>query len=122
MDKWGARVVFAALAVFVMASFMSAQSSALQSPHFQIDESSIGSGGLNQSSSANFRASNATNDLAVGNSSSGNYQIETGSQTTHDPTLSFKINSLNVNFGKFSSATSATTTANFTVANYTSYG
>lgn len=92
------------------------------SPNYQLDESSIGAGGLNQSSSENYRASNSTNELAVGSAASENYQIDAGSQTTPDPTLTFTIDSLDVNFGKFSASTAATTTATFSVTNHTSYG
>lgn len=93
-----------------------------KSDNYQIDESTIGGGGLNQSSSNNFRASNATNDLAVGNAASENFQVNSGSQTTRDPTLSFNIDIVDINFGKFSSSAPAVTTAKFSVSNYTSYG
>lgn len=92
------------------------------SPNYHLDEGAIGAGGLNQSSSANFKASNATNDLAVGSAASENFQVEAGSQTTPDPTLSFTIESTDINFGKFSPGTAAMTTSEFSVTNYTSYG
>lgn len=93
-----------------------------KSTNYQIDESTIGGGGINQSSSTNFRASNATNDLAVGSAASENFQVESGSQTTHDPTLSFNIDAVDINFGNFSAGAPAVTTAKFSVSNYTSYG
>ena len=94
----------------------------LQSQNYRFDETIIGVGDLNQSSSANFQATNATGDLAIGNSSSSSYQVEAGSQTTPDPTLSFNISNGNVNFGSFSATSATVTTAQFSVINYTSYG
>lgn len=101
---------------------MNNQVFALQSSNYTIDEPTLGSGGLDQSSSANYQISNATNDLSVGNAASANYQIEAGSKTTADPTLSFSINNANANFNDFSSTAPSTATANFSVSNYTSYG
>jgi len=95
---------------------------ALQSSNYIIDEPTLGSGGLDQSSSSNYTISGATNDLSIGNASSSNYQIETGSNTTPDPTLSFSISNANADFDTFSPTTAATATANFSVSNYTSYG
>lgn len=96
--------------------------SALQSNNYIIDEPTLGSGGLEQSSSSNFKIINATNDLAVGNASSSNYQIEAGSITSPDPMLSFVVNNGNANFSTFSATTPATAISSFSVSNYTSYG
>jgi hypothetical protein len=93
-----------------------------QSSNYRFDESTIGSGGLIQSNSANFQGSNASGDLAVGNSASENFQIEAGSHTTNDPTLAFAINRADASFGSFSASNPTTATASFSVANYTSYG
>lgn len=94
----------------------------LQSAHYRFDESTLGAGGLIQSSSANYQASSSTGDLVVGNSGSSNYQMNAGSQTTNDPALSFSMNSGNVSFGSFNPTSAAVTTAKFSVSNYTSYG
>ena len=93
-----------------------------QSNNYRFDESTVGSGGLIQSSSANFQGSNASGDLAIGNSASENFQVESGSQTTNDPTLKFAINRADANFGSFSASTPTVATATFSVANYTAYG
>lgn len=93
-----------------------------QSSNYSFSESSLGPGGLIQSGSANYQGSNGANDLVVGNASSGNYQIDTGSTTTNDPALSFSVNNANAYFGSFSTTQTATATANFSVSNYTSYG
>jgi hypothetical protein len=96
--------------------------SALQSASYHFDETSVGSGGLIQSSSTNFGGSNSIGDLSVGNTSSANYQVNTGSQTTNDPALSFSITSGAISFPSFSSTAATVTTATFSVSNYTSYG
>jgi hypothetical protein len=94
----------------------------LQSPNYKFDESTLGAGGLIQSSSANYQSSSSTGDLGVGNSASSGYQINAGSQTTNDPTLSFSVNTINANFGSFTASSATVTTATFSVTNYTSYG
>jgi hypothetical protein len=99
-----------------------AYAESLQSSHYRFDESTVGSGGLIQSNSANFQSSSSIGDTAVGNSKSDNFQVEAGSKTTPDPTLSFGVTSPNATFGNFSATTTATATATFTVSNYTSYG
>lgn len=93
-----------------------------QSSNYKLDESSIGSGGSIESSSTNYKASDATGDLVVGNTTSGNFQIDTGSKTTDDPHLSFSINNAAVDFGSFTATSPTVTTASFSVLNYTSYG
>lgn len=93
-----------------------------QSAHYTLDESTLGSGGLIQSSSQSYSGSSAVGDVAIGNSASGNYQIDAGSKTTNDPTLSFVINGGTSNLGNFTASGAATATATFSVSNYTSYG
>src|SRR5438270_9249429 len=78
-----------------------AYADSLQSPNYRFDESSLGNGGFIQSQSNNFQANGSAGDTAVGNTSSGNFQIDTGSQTTADPALSFAITNSNANFGSF---------------------
>jgi hypothetical protein len=94
----------------------------LQSSNYRFDESVIGSGGLLQANSANFQATSATGDIAIGNAASTNYQVDSGTKTSPDPTLSFIINSAAANFPAFSPTSAAVATASFSVSNYTSYG
>lgn len=93
----------------------------LQSANYRFDESSLGAGGLIQSSSSNFQSSSSIGDLGIGDATSSNFQIEAGSQTTDDPALSFSVNGT-VSFDPFSSSAAATGTSTFSVSNYTSYG
>lgn len=94
----------------------------LASPNYKLDESVVGAGGLNQSSSTNYKVSEATGDIAVGDAASSTVQIKAGSNTTNDPALSFSFISPNANFGIFTPASSSVSTASFSVSNYTSYG
>lgn len=94
----------------------------LQSTNYRFSESTVGSGGLIQSGSSNFQGRNTVGDVAVGNAASSNFQINTGGTTTNDPNLSFTVNGGSLNFGNFSSTATATTTATFSVLNYTSFG
>jgi hypothetical protein len=92
------------------------------SDNYQIDESTIGSGGLTNSSSSSYIGSDSTGDLSVGNTTGTDYQIETGSQTTHDPTLSVSIDVSDADFDPFSPTDTSVSTASFSVLNYTSWG
>lgn len=94
----------------------------LQSPHYQLEESIVGSGGLINSSSPNYQSNEAIGDTAIGNSSSSNFQINAGNKTTPDPTLAFGVTSPNATFGNFDANSTSTATATFTVSDYTSFG
>lgn len=94
----------------------------LQSAHYHIDESALGVGDVSQGTSAHYQAAASIGDLAVGNTASNGYQINTGSQTTPDPALSFAITSGSIDFGSFSPSNPTFTTATFSILNYTSFG
>lgn len=94
----------------------------LQSPNYRFDESSLGAGGLIQSNSANFQSSSSIGDVAVGDAASANFQVNNGSKTSGEPTLSFAINTANPSLGSLSASNATVTTATFSVSNYTSYG
>jgi hypothetical protein len=94
----------------------------LQSAHYHIDESAVGVGDVGQGTSLHYQAAASIGDLAVGNTASNGYQINTGSQTSPDPALSFIITSGAIDFGSFSATTPTVTTATFSILNYTSYG
>lgn len=98
------------------------QAETLESENYRFTESTLGPGGLIQSNSENYQGSNSSNDLVVGNATSENYQIDTGSQTSNDPALSFSVGNASANFGSFSPTQTATATASFSVSNYTSFG
>ncbi len=116
---FGALVVLA-VSVALSSSYVSAEEP--QSPNYKFSESTLGAGGLIQSSSANFQGRETVGDVAVGNANSSNYQINAGGTTTHDPSLSFSVGSGSINFGNFSATNPTVTTSTFTVLNYTSHG
>ncbi len=94
----------------------------LQSANYRFDESVVGGGGLTQESSANYQAGEFIGDLAIGNSASSNFQLNSGYPTTNDPALTFIVDTGNVNFGTFSATTAAVASSTFQVLDYTSYG
>lgn len=120
-QRIGVRGIVVAL-LMSMSLFQAAAAETLQSTNYKFDEATVGAGNMNQASSTNFQASSSFGDLGVGNSASGNFQIEAGSQTTPDPTLSLAILTTNANFGLFSASTPTIATSSFAVLNYTSYG
>lgn len=125
MNKWVTWVAGICAGVIALCGGMLAVAyadSSLQSPHYQLDESALGGGGLIQSNSANYQSAESISDAAVGNTASGNYQLETGHTTTGDPALSFAIVNPDAGFTDFSPTATATATAQFQVSDYTSYG
>lgn len=118
--KRGVGVFFAfALTLTSLSSLASAAPS--QSTNYKFNESAIGSGGLIQSSSANYQGRDSIGDIGVGPAASSNFRIAAGSTTTNDPALSVAVNGT-INFNAFSAATATTATTTFTVLNYTTYG
>jgi hypothetical protein len=113
--------LFLLIAFFVSCQTVNVSAEPSQSTNYRFNESSIGSGGLIQSSSANYQGRDSLGDIGVGNASSSNFQIDAGSTTTDDPALSVAINGT-VNFGDFTATSATTTTTTFTVLNYTTYG
>lgn len=93
-----------------------------KSSNYQFNESSIGTGGLYGATSTSYQATSSTTDIAVGTTSSGNYKVVAGTQTPHDPSLSFSVNSTVAPFGQFAPSTTQTATTTFSVSNYTTYG
>lgn len=108
--------------ILLSAATSPARAEELKSPTYTLREGSIGSGSLNQSSSDNYRITDATGDIGIGNSSSSNYNLSAGSKTPVDPTLSFEITSGAINFPAYSASSASMTTSTFKVLNYTSYG
>jgi hypothetical protein len=122
MLKWFRGIISVGIiALGCVSSFVSV-AHALQSTNYRFDETEIGNGGLVQSSSASYQSSSSIGDLSIGNAASTNFQIEAGSQTTADPSLSFIINNGATSLGDFSATQPAVATSTFTVSNYTSYG
>ncbi len=94
-----------------------------KSTNYGINESYVGPGGDIQGSSTSFKSEGASlGEAAVGNSSSTNFQTNSGFNTTNDPRLTFTVNTASIDLGALSTSVAATATATFSVLNYTSYG
>lgn len=92
-----------------------------RSSSYELYESVLGGGGLVQENSSHYQAGEFIGDLAVGNATSSNFQVNAGFDTTGDPGLTFAVNSA-TSFGAFTTTSAATATATFSVVDYTSYG
>lgn len=92
------------------------------SSHYQLVESSLGNSSLLHSNSSHYVLGESIGDVAIGNSSSGNYQVNAGTPTTANPSLTVIIDNSSPSFGSFSPVTTATATTSFQVLDYTSYG
>jgi hypothetical protein len=115
-------VLAAAAAVSALCFAIPAAADPLKSTNYEFTEQSLGSSGLVGSQSANYKSDAAIGILGLGNSASTNIQLNAGNVTTGDPALTFIVNSSSADFGEFSAGAAATTTASFSVINYTSYG
>lgn len=92
------------------------------SPNYGVDEVFLGSGGVNDASSANFRARASLGDTGVGNSSSLNYQAYGGFTTTPDPYIELIVNPVSTELGYLSPSSTASTSATFLVRTYLASG
>ncbi len=118
MSKWWFLICFLAVALVIP----SVHAETLKSNNFQVDESFIGGGGLITESSPSFSAAESIGDLGIGESSSANFQTNSGYTTTNDPALTFIVPSAQTVFNDLSATAAATATSTFSVINYTSFG
>ena len=102
--------------------FLGAMAEALQSSHYQFNETSLGGIGTTKTQSTGFQALTSGGIIGFGSSVGITKQVATGHETTSDPALSFAVASSSLNFGNFSAGTTSTTTSTFAVSDYTSYG
>jgi hypothetical protein len=82
----------------------------------------MGAGGLNDASSASYRARASLGDLTVGNTSSASYQAYGGYTTTTDPYIEFMVNGGTTDLGYLSETATKYTTGTFTVRTYLAEG
>lgn len=92
------------------------------SPSYGVDEVFFGAGGVNDASSASYRARASLGDTGVGNSASSLYQIYGGFTTTEVPFLEFVVNAATVDLGVQNIAAASTGSATFTVKAYLASG
>ena len=93
-----------------------------KSSNYGVDEVFMGAGGLNDASSASYRARASLGDITVGNTSSTNYQAYGGFTTTTDPYIEFMVNGGDIDLGYLSESATSYTTGTFTVKTYLAEG
>jgi hypothetical protein len=93
-----------------------------KSTNYGVDEVFMGSGGLNDTSSASYKARASLGDIAVGNTGSATYQAYGGFVTTADPYIELVVNPTNVDLGYLSSGSASTTSATFTIRTWLASG
>jgi len=122
--RWVGVLAFVLFATFCIATVTYADT--LSSTNYQFVESDLGGGGLTPSTSPNYQSVLSVGDNAVssgtGSTASTHYQVESGSQTTQDPALTFGVTNPNASFSTFSATSTSTATSSFSVSDYTSYG
>jgi hypothetical protein len=115
---FAAALLFGAL--FLPAVTFAAQSN---SSNFQVNEVFFGSGGeLNACSTGSYCAKQSAGELAVGNTSSANYQAQGGFNTDRTPYIEFTTSNTNSDLGTMTPTAAKTANANFTVKAYLAHG
>jgi hypothetical protein len=92
------------------------------SPTYGVDEVFMGSGGVNDMSSATYKGRASLGDLGIGNSASTTYQAYGGFTTTPDPYIEMAVTTTNVDLGYLSTSATSFTTNTFTVRTYLASG
>ena len=92
------------------------------STNYGVDEVFMGSGGVNDASSASYNARASLGDTAVGNSSSASFQANAGFVTTDQPYLEFIVNASSIDLGTLNTSSAAMGSATFTIRTYLASG
>lgn len=92
------------------------------STNYQLGEAFFGAGGELDAKSPNYQAKQSAGELAVGDTSSTNYQAHAGFNTDREPYIQMTVSNTNVYLGTLTSSTTATTTATFSVETYLAHG
>ncbi len=114
----------ASLALLAVAVFLPAGEAYAQytSPSYKVNEAFFGVGGELSDASANYQAKIALGELGIDHSSSANFQVYSGFNTTDRPLLEVAVTGGTFDFGQLSSTTVSAITTVFTVRNYLSSG
>jgi hypothetical protein len=83
------------------------------SPNYRVDETTFGVGSEQDLSSTNYKGQATIGDLGIGNSSSANYQIYAGFNTTDEPYLEFVVTGSNIDLGYLDPAQARTANGSF---------
>jgi hypothetical protein len=92
------------------------------STNYQLGEAFFGAGGELDASSPNYQAKEAAGELAVGDTSSANYQAHAGFNTDRQPYIQMTVGNTSQNLGALSTTSTTTTTATFSVETYLAHG
>jgi hypothetical protein len=92
------------------------------SSNYKSNEVFFGTGGDNNQSSANYKASASVGSLGVGNYASTNYKVYSGFLTPNEPFLEMQIDTTNVNLGTLDANAANTGTSTFHVRAYVDSG
>src|SRR6266851_9340821 len=130
MRRWRRQLVIGVSLVLVWAGGAGSVSDpTMNSTSYSVTESEVGGNGQFSSSSANYSINPTTDDggsslgeTAVGNSTSTNYQTNSGFDTTAQPGLMLNITTSSVDLGVLSTGAASTGTAHFNIRDYTSSG
>ena len=131
MRRWSRQIIVSILVALGLSGVASATlgDPTSTSSNYQVVEGEIGGNGQFGSASTNYNINpniddggSSLGDSAVGNSSSTNYQTNSGFNTTAQPTLTLNVSGTPADLGVLSISSANTATATFNVKNYTSYG
>jgi hypothetical protein len=127
MKQWRKVAVMAISCLVFMGLLTNSVAAQYSSTHYETNEVFFGSGGQlcnygTTGYSTNYCAQSAVGELGVGDSTSNNYQIHAGFNTTQQPFLQFIVTGSNINLGYLSTSAATTATATFTVSAWDSTG
>lgn len=116
------------LVIAIQFLFVAQSMGVSSSTNYSINEDQVGGSGGVDSASTNFKSLGSTDggntlgESAVGNSTSTNFQTNSGYNTSNSPVLGITMGITVVNLGTLTTAAPSTGIATFSVINYTSYG
>jgi hypothetical protein len=106
-------------AFLLLAGMVSAQSS---STNYRIEESYFGIGGELEATSPNYSSRQSAGESGVGNTSSDNFQAQSGFNTTDVELLEVEVSGGTFDLGVLSTSSTNSDSTTFTVRNYLSSG
>ena len=123
LENRGHRYIYLAFAIiWALPVYGMLSASAGKSTDYQVIETSLGGTGLLNSKSNSYETQQSGAIIGIGTSTGTNYQVKAGHETTSAPALSIGILTSNPTFGTFSPTATETSTSQFSVIDYTSYG
>jgi len=116
-------VLCVALLTLLSAGLIGSQAVALtSSPHYEVNEVFFGSGGQLNACSPSYCSKQSLGELTIGGSSSPNYQLHAGFNTSDTPLLIMSVTGGTFDLGTLSTVTTASVSTTFNVEDYLSDG